>query len=305
MSIELFRGTEAFVAVAEALSYRKAAAKLGVGAAALSKAIVLLEKETKTQLLHRTPRQVSLTSEGKAFFDCCREAVRLVNAGREALNASKEHPQGKLVVSCSWVLAQSVFASAQAWLNRYPQVELELRGSDRVATLESDDIDLGIRLVSQVAGARLGAGESTEHLVCVELLKTNWVTLASPAYLARKGEPQTWTDLTHHDCIRFKNPRGQLQRWWHEAKAPLETSTARLVVNNGDWLLGAAFQGLGLCQTLDFLARPLMSAGQLVPILNSQACPGPSVVAVFLPRRRQVKKIRSFVDHLLEMFPGD
>src|SRR4051794_13616361 len=99
MEIELFRGIVPFVAVAEAKSFRKAAARLGVSPAAVSKAVQVLELRVGIALLARDARSVALTREGAIFFERCREAVAAVGGAREAIEPSRKTPSGELVVS--------------------------------------------------------------------------------------------------------------------------------------------------------------------------------------------------------------
>jgi DNA-binding transcriptional LysR family regulator len=99
MDLDLFRGIVPFVVVAEEQSFRKAASRLGVSPAAVSKAVQALEADVGVALLERTSRVVSLTREGKLFFERCRSAAASVEGAREALEATKREPQGELVVS--------------------------------------------------------------------------------------------------------------------------------------------------------------------------------------------------------------
>src|SRR5262245_30763260 len=105
---ELFRGVVPFVVVAEEKSFRKAAARLGISAAAVSKAIQILESEVGLPLLARSTRAVSLTAEGEAFFERCQGAVAAVQGAREALDAARRQPEGELTVSVPFVATSLV-----------------------------------------------------------------------------------------------------------------------------------------------------------------------------------------------------
>jgi LysR family transcriptional regulator, regulator for bpeEF and oprC len=292
--MDLFRGTQAFVAVAETGSFRKAATQLGVTAAAVSKAVLVLERDTGARLFNRTSRHVELTSDGRAYYERCREALAQVQAGRDLLSASRKRPHGKLTVSSSYVVARYVLSMAADWLSDHPEVELELRGSDQLSRLNREDVDIGVRV----------GPVSDDDLVARELRRTQWVTVGSPSYLARRGEPKRPEDLTRHECVRFVMPRGDLHTWaFATGPVPLAAPAhRRLVVDNGAWLLDAALLGAGLCQVPDFMAAPLLREGRLVEVLGSLRATGPTIWAVFLPARRNVPKVKSFVAHLQARF---
>jgi LysR family transcriptional regulator, regulator for bpeEF and oprC len=279
--MQLFQGVESFVAVVEARSFRGAAAQLKVSAAAVSKAVSALEQACGVQLLNRTTRNVALTSDGALFYERCHEAVFHIRSGREALSSARREPRGRLVVSLSLALGKFVLGLSERWLLSHPEIELEFSGSDRLLALEQEEVDIAIRL-----GPKPNAA-----VVAKELGTTQWVSVASPTCISRatRGKPPP--------ALRFRLPNGKPQHW-EETEAP----STRLLVNNGEWLLEAALLGLGVCQTLDCLAAPLLREGRLVEVTPSARTPGPSVWALTLPHRRNIPKVRSYIEHLRQAF---
>src|SRR5579862_9299105 len=122
MDLDVFRGVVPFVAVVEERSFRRAAAKLGVSAAAVSKAIGVLEKEVGTSLLARGSREVTVTREGALLYESCRPAVTGVTAARALVEGTKREPQGELVVSVPFVVASLVHPALAALRVRHPRL---------------------------------------------------------------------------------------------------------------------------------------------------------------------------------------
>lgn len=295
--MDVFRGVIPFIAVAETRSYRKAGERLGVTSAAVSKAILALEKETRTTLFLRTSRRVELTEDGERFFERCREALGLVQAGREALSASRRWPTGKLAVSSSFVVARLVVRAATEWKANYPDVSIELRATDRMVRFASENVDVGVRV----------GGPGDDSVVVHELRKTQWVTVASPAYLARKGAPRVIADLARHECVRFVLPRGATREWTfgdgRDAGAVVQQRPdGRMDVDHGELLTEAAEAGAGVCQVLDFMVRDALHDGRLVEVLASHRAPGPPVLAVHLPEKRALPRVRTFLEQLRTTF---
>src|SRR4051812_39555561 len=135
MELDLFRGIVPFVAVAEEQSFRRAAARLGVSPAAVSKAVQGLEAQLGVLLFTRGARAVALTREGELLFERGRAAVAALHGAREALEAARRLPEGELVVSAPFVLT-SLLAPGLALLRaRYPRLTFRVRVTDRLSRM--------------------------------------------------------------------------------------------------------------------------------------------------------------------------
>jgi len=239
MDLDVFRGVVPFVAVVEERSFRRAAAKLGVSAAAVSKAIGVLEKEVGTSLLARGSREVTPTREGALFYESCRPALTGVVAARALVLGTKREPQGELVVSVPFVVASIVHPALAALRVRHPRLTFRLIVSDRLARLGDDPIDVAVR-VGPLASS---------SLVARRLCGTRLVVVASPAYLARAGTPSVTSDLATHDCVVWVAPHGKAHPWVF-LSGPVEV-TPRVVVDHAPSLVDAALAGLGVAQLFD------------------------------------------------------
>ncbi len=285
----MFSGVLPFVAVAQAGSFRRGGERLGVSAAAVSKAVQRLEAEVGVQLLERSTRRVALTPEGEAFLARCAEAVELVRSGREFLDLARREPAGELTIALPHILGRPLLRRLPRFRSRAPSLRLHLRCSDRHVDLVGDEVDVALR-IGQLADA--------SHL-SRRLLTPRWVCVASPAYLHRHGRPDRPEALHEHACLKFRgtdqrlvefsflNDAGQAERF--------ETPTA-LDIDQGELLLEAAQTGLGICQALDFMVSEQLESGQLVSVLDAWCPAGPPVQAIYRRGRARSARVRAFLD---------
>jgi LysR family transcriptional regulator, regulator for bpeEF and oprC len=286
----LFRGVVPFVTVAEALSYRKAAARLGVSAAAVSKAVSLLEEEMGVVLLQRTSRAVSLTPEGVAFLARCQEAISALKGARQEASVARNAPQGRLVVSASPIVVPWVIQAMQVLSLRYSRLSFRLSVTDRLTRFAEEEVDVAVR-VGEFLDSSLGAKK---------LRQTSWVMVASPAYLGRCGTPKVEAELKGHQCLQFISPNGRPRQWVLQDES-IEFSSA-LLVDHGPTLLEAALLGFGVVQVLDFMVREHLTHGRLLLLLPSSSREGPAVFALYSKGRQRNANVKVFLESLAQAF---
>jgi len=288
---------EAFVTVVDAGGFTDAARRLGLSKSAVSKHVSALEARLGARLLNRTTRRVGPTEIGVAYYD--RAARVLADAAEaDAMAASMQGaPRGELRVSAPVSFGLTHLAPAvSAFLCAYPEVSARVALDDRFVELVAEGFDLAVRIGdlpdSTLKARRLA--ETALHLV------------AAPAYLARAGAPAAVEALAEHELLHYANlSSGGLWRL-RGPKGAERTVRAqgRLTVNNGDALLQAAEQGLGVALSPAFIAGPSLRAGRVVEILP-QARPAPlGVWAVWPAGRFPAPKLRAVVDFLAERFKG-
>lgn len=293
--MDFFRAVSVFVHVAEARSFHRGAAELGISAAAASKAVSRLEGELGAALMLRTSRSVSLTPEGELFLAHSREALDAVQAGRDLVTQSQKVAQGEVTIASPPVLARLVVPALARLGARHPRLSFRLSVSDRVVRLVEERVDVAVRM-----------GELPDSSLVARALRTpRWITLASPAYLARHGTPRHPRDLASHDCLAFVTPRGTAQSWWfrasrHALPAPMHPH-GTLQVDHADSLLAAAAAGMGVCQVLDFMIGAAVRDGDLVEVLADHAVEGPPIHALCAPRRQRTPRVRAVLDVLEEV----
>jgi DNA-binding transcriptional LysR family regulator len=295
-SDELFTGVLPFFHAAEERSFRKAAQRLGVTSAAVSKAVLKLEESLGVKLLVRTSRTVALTPEGATFLERCREAISSLQAGRELVGEARRLPKGTIHVSLPFILGRLVGTELPRIAARYPNLDFRLTVTDRLVKLADESVDIAIRI---------GALRDSS-LVARPLLTSRWMTVAAPSYVARRGAPQHPNQLDAHDCLLFVTPQGKPRELTFLEPRSRELVTrkpaARLLIDQGDVMLGAAAAGLGICQVLDFMVKDHLARGELVEVLSEHAAPGPPITALTTPERSRAANVKAFMTFLVEAF---
>jgi len=289
---------EAFVRVAELGSFSKAAERLHSSKSAVSRQVGALEAELGARLLHRTTRALTLTEAGRSYFT---QAARILADLAEA-NASvgqlQAAPRGRLRVSAPVSFGFLHLAPALPdFLERYPDVEIELAANDRYVDLVDEGFDMAVRIGTL----------ADSSLVARRIAPARRTVCAAPAYLQRRGTPASPDDLKAHECLCYSNV-GAAQEWrfvrpdgrpW-----PVEVR-GRLHANNGDALRAAALRGFGLAVLPSFLVGRDFQSGALVSLLEPFMPQDSAVHAVYPHARHLSPKVRAFVDFLAERFGPD
>ena len=286
---------EAFVRVAECGSFSKAAERLHSSKSVVSRQVGALEAELGARLLHRTTRALTLTEAGRSYFE---QAVRILADLAEA-NASvgqlQAAPRGRLRVSAPMSFGFLHLAPAVPdFLDRFPDVEIELAMNDRYVDLVDEGFDMAVRI---------GKLEDSS-LVARKLAPARRTICAAPAYVQRRGIPASPDDLKAHECLCYSNVG--LSQEWRFARSdgrpwPVEVR-GRLHANNGDALRAAALRGFGLAVLPSFLVGRDFQSGALVSVLDAFMAQDSAVYAVYPQARHLSPKVRAFVDFLAERF---
>src|SRR3954447_24829807 len=181
----------AFVAVAGAKSFSRAARTLERSPQSITRAVAALEARLRTRLLNRTTRSVSLTDDGERLLEKARRAL-LDFDQLEAGESGAAPPQGRLSITAPVLFGQlHVLPVVLEFLGAHPGVDVRLVLLDRVVSLAEEGLDAGVRLGALPdSSLRARAVGQVRSVVC-----------ASPAYLARAGSPRTPPDLSRHQCI--------------------------------------------------------------------------------------------------------
>ena len=281
----------AFVVVADHLSFRAASAQLGVTASALSHSLRQLEERLGTRLLHRTTRSVSLTDAGLRLLGELRPAMGRIAGAIEALNQRRRQPFGRLRIYASPIAVSAMIVPIWGrFASTYPEVELELWVEQRPIDIVASRFDVGIGPKHWAAADMIAVRLADPVKVAV---------VGAPNYFRRRPPPRTPGDLAAHSCIQYRFAAdGAAVSWSFErnGKTKRISTAGGVTVNVPDLAVRAAVDGLGIAYTIESLAAPFLRTGQLVRVLESDS---PSVEALFLfyPRHPQVSAaLRAFID---------
>nr|WP_198980906.1 LysR family transcriptional regulator [Herbaspirillum sp. ASV7] len=289
-----------FQRVAELASFSGAARQLGLPNASVSLAIQQLEQMLGTRLLQRTTRRVQLTADGEAFYRRSKELLDDFESLRAMFHAGGQALSGRLRVDMSSAMAREVVLPAlPAFLERHPQLEVELSASDRRVDLVAEGFDCVLRTGtlddSSLVARPIG------HLV--------QINCASPAYLKRYGTPRTLDDLAHHKLVHYRQVLGgRSPGWeWSDGKQTyLLPMAGSVTVNSTETYYAACQAGLGLIQLplVGARKRKLLDGGRVVEVLP-QYRPAPMPINILYASRRHVPaRLAGFMDWLHELiFP--
>jgi len=285
-------GVEAFLAVAQHRSFRRAAAALGVTPSAISQAVRALETRIGAALFIRTTRSVGLTEAGTRFLSRAKPAFEELVAAAGVAHELGQRPAGLLRLSVPRAVVPLVLEPLIAsFCEAYPEIELEIAASGELIDLAAEGFDAGIRLGEFIAA----------DMVAVRLSRPfRLIIVGSPAYLARRGRPKHPDDLRGHACLRFRRSNGALAPWsLNDGGRAVEIAVAGpLIANDFPTLAGAAVQGVGLAQMPEPLAAAAVAAKKLVRVLEPFAATAPGVFLYYPGRRQILPKLRAFIDHV-------
>jgi len=290
---------EAFVRVVEAQGFSAAAPGLGLTPSAVSKLITRLESRLGVRLLQRTTRAIHLTADGEAFYEQARRITGEIAALEAELTDRRGTPQGLLRVTTSLAFSTHQLAPVIGeFLERYPDVQLELIPTDRVVDLVEEGVDLAIR-VGRLADSSYMARKIGDDVrpVC-----------AAPAYLARHGTPQHPDELKRHTCI-LNRDRTDQSRWPFRIDGPngpeireIEVG-GRIAIADGEGQLRLALQGLGIVRLTRLTVAGAIRSGELVSLLKEFSAEEPVPIHVVYPHRRHLApKVTAFVDFIRAKF---
>ncbi|MBB3121042.1 LysR family transcriptional regulator [Pseudoduganella violacea] len=281
----------AFVRAAETLSYVAAGRQLGISASAVGKGVMRLEARLGVRLLQRSTRRIGLTDAGALFYERCQRILADLGEAEAEMLHLMDAPRGKLRVSTPAVYYRVLLPLLAEFMQRYPEIELELDFNDRRVDVVADGFDVVVR-----------SGELHDSgLTARRLSGYRHLIVAAPAYFARHGQPRAPADLLEHACLHYRfHGNGKLREWQVDAPAPLPALPQTLVCNNIEALIGAALRGLGLAYLPDFLVNDYLRDGQLQAVLGEHVDDGGQFWLLWPSSRQMAPKLRVFVDFLCE-----
>ena len=284
---------EAFVAVAEQGSFTAGAVSLASTASVLSRAVGRLEARLGQQLLHRTTRRLSLTDTGRLYLEQVRAAFTWLDDAERDAQGDAEALTGCVRISVPTSFGHyRLPVLLQPFTAQYPQVRIEVNITNRNVDLAAEGFDLVIRL-GPLPDSGLVARKLEDAPLCL---------VAAPAYLQQMGVPRTLADLPQHRCLPFVMPRtGRLAPWVFRAQGEDVEWLPEAAVTVSDDVLGVvslAEQGMGICQSYDFIVHSRIADGRLAEVLPQLRGRSRPFSVVYAPHRRQSAAARALIAQL-------
>jgi DNA-binding transcriptional LysR family regulator len=285
-----------FITVVECGSFVRAADRLGVSTASISRRVGMLEEAIGTQLIVRTTRRLDVTDAGRCFYADAQNVFQLLDEAQDRARAGVENLAGILRVAAPLSFGiQKLAPALPGFLQRHPDLKVQLLLEDRYTDLQAESIDVAIRI---------GLLEDSS-LIATRIGTVERIFVASPSYLARHDEPTAPEDLRGHACLNYSllSVREEWSSVIGEGRESGELYTP-LAVNNAEVLREAAIQGLGITLLPRFAVRDALQDGRLRQILHGFSPPASGLYAVRLSRQFTPARLRVFIEFLREVL-GD
>ncbi|PCI53468.1 MAG: LysR family transcriptional regulator [Gammaproteobacteria bacterium] len=282
-----WEGISEFVNVAETESFTHASKKLAISTAQVSRQVNALEQRLNIKLFYRTTRKVSLTEEGRIFYQHCRGVLDGLDAAERAVTNLQSKPQGKIKLTAPITYGeQHILPLINDFMMQYTDIEVTAYLSNQQLDLVDEGFDLAIRL-GKLSDSSMMAKKLAE--------RTNHVC-ASPAYLDKYGIPHSLSELNKHSCLLGTRD------YWHFSDGGKEKNlrvAGKLRYNSGFGLVDAALKGLGIVQLPDYYLKEHLEKGSLITLLDNYKVPDEGIWAIYPQNRHLSSKIRLLVDYLL------
>lgn len=287
---------QVFTRVVDTNSFTRAADLLNLPRASVTTIIQNLEAFLGVRLLQRTTRRLNLTPDGAAYYERCIRILADIEETESAFTDGAKGPRGKLRVDMPGTIGKRIVLPSLAQFRaRYPDIDLQIGLGDKPVDLIQEGVDCVIRVGtlqdSSLVARRIGVFQG--------------MTVGSPDYFARYGEPKTLEDLERHVAVGYFSTRtGKLkdETFVVDGK-PVDVKMAHSVaVNDAEAYLQCSMEGLGLAQIARFMALPYIREGSLRETLPNWT-PLPKPISAVYPHNRHLSpKVRVFVDWMAELF---
>lgn len=304
--MDLLNTIRSFIKVVEAGSIAGGARALGISPAAVSQNLARLEDHLQVRLLSRTTRRMALTSAGSQYYARVRLIERDLALAEQAVTTPDSEPHGRLCIASTSAFGRHVLAPLiPAFSARYPRLSIELLTTDRRVDHLREDVDVSLRITPQLE----------DHLLARHLARIPFICCASPGYLASAGLPSTPESLREHRCLVFRFPvDGRFLRWgFVRDELRFEAEFGQVLISDDiDALTQMALNDGGITRLAEFIARPYLASGALVPLFEygdgggAYAQTEPMDVYLCLADRfAMTPKVRAFMDYLQEQLGSE
>ncbi len=286
-----FEDMRIFSQVMESGSFTAAADKLGLSKQFVSRRLMALEERLGVRLLNRSTRRLDPTPLGQSYYESSLRLLNEVEQVEQGIAGQTSEPRGTVRVSAPLSFAVAHLGCLlPEFLQRYPQVSVEVDLSDRSVDLLGEGYDLALRI---------GVLEDST-LIARRLAAIDRVYCASPDYLARKGTPSRPDELSAHDCLPYGHGRQVQWRFLEHGKLRVVTVCGRMRANNGELLRDAAIKGMGITYLPTFIVGEALAAGQLVPVLEDFVTEPLQLSAVYPQHRQSARPVQALIEFMRE-----
>jgi DNA-binding transcriptional LysR family regulator len=291
----LLSGVTVLMAVVEAGSMARAAHALGLTSSGVGRAIARLEGRVGVRLLERTTRTMTLTDEGRRFYDEVGPHLDGIEQAAMTAAGASGTVRGRLRVNVDPFFSRIVLAAQVAtFLDRHPDVRVELIMRDHVGDLVADGFDLALRFGEPPGGS----------LVARKLIETRILTVAAPGFVARHGRPKHPSEVARLPCIEFYDAANARPFEWEfrRGREVLPVSpAARLMVSDVGAMLSACEAGVGIAQIMQLGSKDLLAEGRMVELFPDWSGELFPLYALYPSRQLRAAKVRTFIEFTVDL----
>jgi len=288
------RDLDIFVAVARTRNFRRAAVEIRVSVSSLSQRLRDFEERLGVRLMNRTTRSVALTEAGELLLSRVAPALRDVGDALAEVRGLREVASGRLRINAPPPAVDLVLAPMVGpFLAAHPQVDLDVVSESGFVDIVIGGYDAGVRYGEHLA----------QDMVAIPLSgPQHYVVVASPDYVARRGEPKHPKDLLGHDCIRARYSSGVMHDWEFEKAGQVMKvdPPAKLISTNMNLAMQAALAGAGIWASLDGYVGDALKCGALVSLMEDWCEPFPGPFLYYPSRRQTPPALRAFIDFVAD-----
>ena len=282
-------------AVIEAGSFVRAGSVLGLTQSAVSRAVARVEERVGVRLFRRTARSISLTDEGRRYYESVAPHLAAIEDATIAAGDARAKVRGRLRVQVDGGIGQFVLTShLEPFLAQHPELSIEIAVRSCMGDLVRDGFDVAVRF---------GRPEPSA-LKSRLLLRTHVVTCAAPSYIARFGMPRRPSDIEKHRCVMMRDPATGSHFGWDFVRGKRVVSvnaTGQLLVDSSGPLLAAALSGQGIAQLIELYAREHILEGRLVQLLPEWADETYPLYAYHHAGPLMSAKVRAFLEFVVAL----
>jgi DNA-binding transcriptional LysR family regulator len=286
-----FEDMRIFTQVMESGSFTAAADQLGLSKQFVSRRLMQLEERLGVRLLNRSTRRLDVTPLGQAYYESALRLLAEVEQAEQSIAGQNNQPRGTIRLTAPLSFAiEHLGRLLPVFLQRYPEVSVEVDLSDRSVDLLGEGYDLALRIGVLEDSTLIG-----RHIAHIER-----VYCCSPDYLELRGEPAEPEALKGHDCLPYGHSRQVQWRFERQGKPVAVSLCGRMRANNGELLRDAAIAGLGITYLPLFIVGAALEEGRLVRVLDVFRTPPLALSAVYPQHRQGARPVRALIEFLKE-----
>ncbi|MEH2166103.1 MAG: LysR family transcriptional regulator [Nostoc sp.] len=280
-----------FLKVAQLGGFVAAARSLDLPKSTVSMKVNALEQRLGVRLFHRTTRRVSLTEEGRLYYENCLPIVDALHDGDNAIASLQGHPQGTVRVTTTVLFVQSILApNLPEFLLTYPDIQVILHATTEYKDIVKEGYDLAIRIGELHDSSLIGRRISTDRMKL----------FASATYLKTAGEPRAIADLTSHALLCMAHRQNDVTWTLHNEQQETVTLSfrPRLLSNHVAPIYQAIVAGVGIGLLPEFLFQQELQSGNIVNVLSQWSLAPVPINALYPSRKYIPMKVKVFVEFL-------